>query len=232
MPHEGFTSQHRLIGRVAAWGAFLVGQAYAIVALLGFLSLGSPQDPIGSPWLPMMALLLVLLAPFMVVSMIAVQAYAAPERKAYASTSLAFTILLAGITSAVNFAILTVSQHIEAAGSAWLPLFLPYKWPALAYSLDVLAWDWFFALAMLFAAPVFRNGRLENAVRALMVLSGVLSLVGLIGLPLAGSRALSIGILGYGVAAPVVFLLLAITFGRTQPVPTSNQGGRRTLAGA
>jgi hypothetical protein len=231
MPHEGFTVQHRLLGRAAAWGAFLVGQAYAIVALLGFLSLESPQDPIDGPWLPIMALLLVLLAPFMVVTMIAVQAYAGPERRAFASTALAFMILLAGITSSVNFAILTVSQHIEAAESAWLPLFLPYRWPALAYSLDVLAWDWFFALAMFFAAPVFRNGRLETTVRILMILSGVLSLVGLMGLPLVGSRALSIGILGYGVAAPVVFLLLALVFGRTQSVPTNNWRERRTLSG-
>jgi hypothetical protein len=177
----------------------------------------------------MMALLLVLLAPFMVITMIAVQAYAAPERKAYASTALAFTILLAGITSPVNFAILTVSQHIEAAGSAWLPLFLPYKWPALAYSLDVLAWDWFFALAMLFAAPVFHEGKLEKTARILMIVSGVLSLVGLIGLPLVGSGALSIGLLGYGVAAPVVFLLLAIIFGRTDPVPTNNQREGKVL---
>jgi len=232
MPHEGFTVQHRHIGRAAAWGAFLVGQTYAIAALLGFLSLKSPQDPIESPWLPIMALLLVLLAPFMVVTMIAVQAYAGSERRAYASAALAFMIVMAGITSSVNFAILTVSQQIEAAGSAWIPIFLPYRWPTPAYSLDILAWDWFFALAMLFASPVFRNGRLERSVRILMVLTGVLSLVGLIGLPFAGVRALSIGILGYGAAAPVVFLLLALLFGGTQPVPINNQRESETLTGA
>jgi hypothetical protein len=26
MPHEGFTAQHRVLGRTAAWGAFLVGR--------------------------------------------------------------------------------------------------------------------------------------------------------------------------------------------------------------
>jgi hypothetical protein len=232
MAHEGFTVQHRLIGRAAAWGAFLVGQAYAIVALLGFLSLESPQDPISSPWLPIMALLLVLLAPFMVVAMVAVQAYADPGRRAYASTALVFMILMAGITSSVNFAILTVSQEIDAAGAAWLPLFLPYKWPSVAYSLDILAWDWFFALAMLFAAPVFRDGWLERSVRILMIASGVLSLVGLIGLPLAGSQALSIGILGYGVAAPGVFLVLALIFGRAQPVQANNRRDRKAPSGA
>ena len=72
---------------------------------------------------------------------------------------------------------------------------------------------------MLFAAPVFGEGRLEQTVRITMIASGVLSLVGLIGAPLADMRVLSLGILAYGVAAPVVFLLPGVVFGRTQPVP-------------
>jgi|SRR5665811_337794 len=82
-----------------------------------------------------------------------------------------------------------------------------------------LAWDLFFALSVLFAAPVFRHGRREKCARALMIVSGVFSLAGLIGVPFAGMRLLSIGILGYGVAAPVAFLLLAMVFGRTLPLP-------------
>ena len=219
MSREGFTVQHRAVGTAAAWAAFVVGQAYAVAALLGFLSLKSTQDSIGDPFLSIMGLLIVLMAPLMVASMVAVHAYASPELKAYSLTALAFMILLAGITSSVNFAVLMVSRQSEVAGSPWLPLFLPYKWPSMAYALDILAWDWFFALSMLCAAPVFREGRLEKTVRITMIASGVLSLVGLIGVPLADMQVLSIGILGYGVAAPVVFLLLGMVFGRTQPVP-------------
>jgi hypothetical protein len=226
MPHEGFTVQHRAIGRAAAWAAFLVGQAYAVAALLGFISLKSPRDPIGDPFLSIMAFLIVLMAPLMVASMVAVHAYASPDLKAYSLTALAFMILLAGITSSVNFAILMVSRQIEAAGSLWLPLFLPYKWPSVAYSLDILAWDWFFALSMLFAAPVFSEGRLQKTVRILMIVSGVLSLVGLIGVAFADIQVLSIGILGYGVAAPVVFLLLGVVFGRTQPLQGDTERSR------
>lgn len=218
MPHEGFTVHHRAVGRAAAWAAFLVGQVYAIAALLGFLSLESPQDPIGDPFLSIMALLLVLLAPFMVACIVAVHAYASPELKVYSLMALAFMILVAGISSSVNFAVLTVSRQAEAAGLSWLPLFLPYKWPAVAYALDILAWDWFFALSMLSAAPVFKEGKLERIVQILMIVSGVFCLVGLIGVPFAGVPALSVGIIGYGVVAPVVFLLLAVVFGRTKPV--------------
>jgi hypothetical protein len=220
MSHEGFTVQHRAIGRVAAWATFALGQAYAIAALLGFISLKSPDDPIGDPFLSIMALLLVLMAPLMVASMVAVHAYASPKLKAYSLMALAFMILLAGITSSVNFAILAVSRQVGAIQLPWLSIFLPYKWPSsVAYALDILAWDWFFALSMLFAAPIFREGRLEKMVQILLIASGVLSLVGLIGVPLANMQIISIGILGYGVVAPIVFLLLAMVFGRTQPVP-------------
>jgi hypothetical protein len=91
----------------------------------------------------------------------------------------------------------------------------------VAYTLDILAWDLFFALSMLIAAPVFKGDGLETAVRYLMIASGVLSLIGV---PLAIMHVgywlsvRNIGIVGYAVVAPIVFLLLAIVFGRTKRV--------------
>ncbi|MBL7994133.1 hypothetical protein JNM05_02080 [bacterium] len=78
-----------------------------------------------------------------------------------------------------------------------MPLFHSFKWPSVAYTLDILAWDWFFALVILFAAPVFRSGWLELTVRYLMIITGVLSLIGLIGIPLANMQVRMIGVLGY-----------------------------------
>ena len=218
MSHEGFTPQHRAIGRAAAWAvSFLLG-VYAVTTVLGFLSLKSSLDPIGDPYFSIMELLTVLIAPLLVLSMIAVHAYASPEVKGYSLAALVFMILLAGITSSVHFVILTVSHQIEATGLTWVPLFLSFKWPSVVYALDILAWDWFFALSMLFAAPVFKGGRLETAVRFLMIISGVLSFAGLIGVPLGDMQVRNIGIIGYALVAIVVFLLLGIVFGRTQHV--------------
>jgi hypothetical protein len=61
---------------------------------------------------------------------------------------------------------------------------------------------------------VFREGRLEITVRILMIVSGVLSLAGLIGVPLEDMQVRMIGVLGYAVVSPIVFLLLGIVFGR------------------
>jgi hypothetical protein len=70
---------------------------------------------------------------------------------------------------------------------------------------------------MLLAAPVFRGSRLENAVRALMVFTAALCILGLVWLPVSPAQVNTIGIIGWGVAGPIVFLLLANLFTRIQP---------------
>lgn len=216
MSHEGFTAQHRALGRVAAWAVFLLELVYAVTTVLGLLSLKSPQDPISDPFFTIMELLIILLAPLMVISMVAVHAYASPEAKVYSFTALVFMILMAAITSSVHFVILTVSRPLEAAGLTEASLFFSFNWPSVVYALDILAWDWFFALSLFFAAPVFKGGRLERTVQILLIVSGVLSLAGLIGVPLADMQIRNIGIIGYALVAPVAFLLLGLIFGRTQ----------------
>lgn len=214
MPGKKFTMPHHIIGRVASMAVFALGVAYAIVTFLGFLSLESPQDPIGNPYFAIMELLILLIAPLMVISLTAVHAYARSDDKIYSLIALIFMILTAGITSSVHFLILTVSPHVDVSANSWGASMFIFEWPSVVYALDILAWDWFFALSMLFAAPVFRGGGLVKVVRSLFVISGILSLAGLIGVLLSDMQIRNIGIIGYGVAAPVAFLLLAIIFGR------------------
>jgi hypothetical protein len=57
---------------------------------------------------------------------------------------------------------------------------------------------------------------LEISVRVLMIVSGVLSLAGLIGVPLANMQVRNIGIIGYAVVSVAIFLLLGLLFGRAQ----------------
>ncbi len=219
MPHEHFTGQHRRLGRTAAWAVFFLLAAYAVTLALGLLSLQSPADPIGDPYFSLLELLIVVLAPLMVVVMVAVHGYASPGARAYSLTALASMVIMAGITSSVHFVILTVSRRIASAGFPWASFLFSFEWPSVVYALDILAWDVFFALSMLFAAPVFRTGRLEKTVGVLMVASGVLSLAGLAGVPLGDMNIRNIGILGYVGVSLIVFPLLAIVFGRAQPAP-------------
>ncbi|OGO69303.1 MAG: hypothetical protein A2Z37_04290 [Chloroflexi bacterium RBG_19FT_COMBO_62_14] len=67
--------------------------------------------------------------------------------------------------------------------------------------------------------PVFDGARLEKAVRVLTIASGAPSLAGLIGVPLEDMQLRLIGVLGYAGLAPIVFLIVATVFSRSQPCP-------------
>lgn len=217
---SGFRSKDRTLGMIGAWTAFVVNEAYAVTSGLAFLSVKDTSAPISDPYLSTMSALVVLMAPFLVLTMIAVHAYAAPERKSYSLAALAFMILLAGITSIVNFAIFSIARQPTPIASIWIASFVPSSWPPLPQALDFFAWDWFFALSMLFAAPVFQGkSRLENAVRVSMVLTATLCLLGLVWLPVSPAQANTIGIIGWGVVGPIVCLLLANLFTRIKPEP-------------
>ena len=146
--------------------------------------------------------------------MVAIHGYASPERKVYSLAAICFMFIMAGITSSVHFVILAVGHQVEYGETTGFSFLLSFRWPSVAYALDILAWDWFFAISILMAAPVFRRGKLEKIVRTLMIICGILSLAGLIGVPLANMQIRNIGIIGYAVIAPVVFLLIGVILGR------------------
>jgi hypothetical protein len=129
--------------------------------------------------------------------------------------------MLAGLTCCLHFVIFTLSRQAVFAGQSWLPLFMSFKWPSVVYALDILGWDVFFALSMLFAAPVFRGSRLAASIRALMIASGVLSLAGLSGVALGDMRLRNIGIVGYVGVFLAVAAFLVVLFYRA--VPTTKQ---------
>src|SRR5215211_6834420 len=172
-----FTATARSFGILSAAATVILLVAYAVTLVVGLLSLKSPQEPIGDPMFTILEILIIVMMP----AMVAVHAWAPTHAKTLTLTSVVFMGLLAGMTSIVHFCILTLSRQPEFSGQSWVPLVLSFNWPSVVYALDILAWDIFFPLSMLFAAPVFGGSRLAGWIRALMIASGVLSLAGLSG---------------------------------------------------
>jgi len=193
---------------------FIVTEVYAVVSGLAYAMQGAAVE--SGPLLSVMALLVVVMGPFLVLAMVAVHAYASPDNKPYSLAALAFMIACVTITSCINFLLLMVSSQPNLFSETWQALFLPCRWPAPAFVLDNFVWDWFFGISMLLAAPVFGGSTLKTVLRLVMVLSGALCLAGLVWLAVSPEQAIIVGILGWGAAGPVVFLLLANMFGRVQ----------------
>ncbi|HEY3338788.1 MAG TPA: hypothetical protein VGK18_09815 [Propionicimonas sp.] len=222
-PDPLFTGRARTIGIAAAWLTFVVNEVYAVVSGLAFVKQGAAVE--SGPLLSAMALLVVVMGPPLVVSMGAVHVYANPTRKLCSVAALAFMIACVTVTSCINFSLLIVSVMPDLFAESWRSMFLPCRWPAPAFVLDNFVWDWFFGVSMLLAAPVFGGDALRVALRGVMILSGALCLTGLVWLAVSPEQAIIIGILGWGAAGPIAFLLLAKVFGRVPARPVETAQG-------
>lgn len=212
-----FTASARRLGMLSAGATVVLVIAYALTLIAGFASLKAPQQPIGDPMFSTLEVLIILMMPVMVALMVAVHAWAPRNAQALSLTALVFMGMLAGLTCTLHFTILVLSRQSAFAGQAWWPMAMSFKWPSVAYALDILAWDIFFALSMLFAAPVFGGSRLARWIRGLMTASGVLALAGLSGVVVGNIQLRNIGIIGYVGLFLVVAALLGVLFRRTQP---------------
>jgi hypothetical protein len=213
-----FTATARSFGILSAAATVILLVAYAVTLVVGLLSLESPQEPIGDPMFTILEILIIVMMPAMVALMVAVHAWAPMHAKTLTLTSVVFMGLLAGVTSVVHFCVLSLSRQPEFAGQSWLPMVLSFKWPSVVYALDILAWDIFFPLSMLFAAPVFWGSRLAAWIRVLMIASGVLAFAGLSGVVVGDMQLRNIGIVGYVGVFLVVATLLAVLFYRATPL--------------
>jgi hypothetical protein len=212
-----FTATARLLGIISATATVILLGAYAITLTVGLSSLESPQQPIGDPMFSILEVLIIITTPAMVALMVAVHAWAPMHAKTLSLTSVVFMGLLAGVTCTLHFVILTLSRQPEFTGQPWLPLVFSFNWPSVAYALDILGWDVFFPLSMLFAAPVFQGSRLAAWIRVLMIASGVIALAGLSGVVVGDMQLRNIGIVGYVGVFLIVAMLLVVFFYRAKP---------------
>ena len=130
----------------------------------------------------MLEILLSLAAIALVVLMAGVYAYAPPDRKTYALAALAFVIAFAILTFTVHFVSLTVGRQHDPAAFPIIHRQLVFgEWPSLALTVDLLAWDFFLGLSLMFAAPVFKGTGLISRVRKSLIVAGTLCLAGTLG---------------------------------------------------
>lgn len=179
-----------------------IGAGYAVSLAVGFARHGL-REPIGDPVLAVMEALTLLSAVPIVTLMAAIVDRAARDRRVFGTIALVFGALCAGTTAAVHFMELTAARQLGEGGIVW---------PSRAYAAELLAWDVFLGLAMVFAAPVFEGGGRQRPARRGLLLCGALCLIGAIGPVLGNMRLQLVGVFGYACVMPIVAYLLAKVF--------------------
>jgi hypothetical protein len=205
------TKTDRWIGMWSARVLAAFGVAYAVTMVAGFAAMGNLSKPLEDPYLAIMEVLILVMAPVLVLLAVVIHACAPEGTKTYSMTALGWMLLLAGFTMTVHLVQLTVVRRIDPNAIHGFQYLFNWHWPSVLYGVDIVAWDIFFALALLFAAPVFHAAG-QVAVRNGLLIAGVMCLVGIIG-PAVNHIALrQIGIIGYAVVWPIVCVPLSKAF--------------------
>lgn len=203
----------RRLGVAAGTAVSLLCLAYVGVLAVGLLTLPSPAHQIQQPWFTLMEILIIAIGPAMVLLSVALHAGVPRERKAFALAGVAFMSMCSAITCSVHFSILALAAHSAFANEAWASLVFSFRWPSLAYALDILAWDVFFPIGALFAGLAVQPGtRRAGIARGLLFASAALAFAGLAGVPLASMPLRNLGIVGYAVLFPIAAAVLANLF--------------------
>ena len=216
VPMSEWTQTDWRVGMWSAVGAATIGAMFVVVGLVGVVARPPSPEPLQQvdPYLAILEALMILFAVLLVVMMAALYAYATPERKTPSLAALGFAVCFAVTTCGVHFVSLTLGRQTDPRVQPLLSHQLSTgHWPTLAMSLDLLAWDFFLGLALVFAARVFRS-EASRRVRVCMTLAGALCLAGALG-PASGHLHIQyFGIAGYAFVLPIACALLAMLFWR------------------
>jgi hypothetical protein len=207
---DSSANRMRTIGAWSARALCLIEAVYVVVFVIGFASLGNIRDPLPDPYLAIGEVLILVMAPIMVALMLAIHQCAPKQAKPFTQVALGWMVAAAAFTTVVHFVELTVARRIDPATFPGYARVFGWEWPSTFYAIDIVAWDVFFGLSLLFAVPAFAHRSSATFIRRGLIASGSMCLIGLIG-PFANAIAWrEIGILGY----TIVFGLTCVPLSR------------------
>lgn len=173
--------------------------AYAAATFAGFLSLGAADEPIADPWFAMMEWLIILIGPPVLVFLAGLGCLSV-EGRAWSLVAVALAAMTFALSAGLHAVLLVIGRDHPLAAVGGL---LSFTWPSAAYAIDILAWDGFFAMALLSSAMVLRTVAGMARARVMFLLAGTCALAGLAG-PISGIMPLRlVGVLGYAVLFPL-----------------------------
>ncbi len=194
-------------GMWTAWATAVLYAVYLATLFAGGVASGVPREP----YLTGAEILTVVGAVLQVALFAAIHESARSPQRLLSLIALGWMFAMATLTAAVHVAQLAVGRRIDLTAMPQLRFVFGWEWPSLLYGVELTAWHLLFGLALVFAAPVFRERGLTAAVRVGFYVAGALCLLGVVGL--AGDLSWRfIGVFGYGVVFPITCVALGFVF--------------------
>lgn len=110
-------------------------------------------------------------------------------------------------TLVVHFSSIVLTRSSLISNDIYSSL-LSFSWPSIFYNLDIIAWDILFGLSFIYSGKFVRKNY-DKLIGNLMIVAGLLSLIGIIAIPMNNINLRFIGVFGY-VVIPIVVCILVI----------------------
>ena len=151
----------------------------------------------------------IILIPVFILLIACIHEYSPADRKFYSRLGLLFTMGYAVLIGFNYYMQLTLVQN-----NLYTDVFAMDNPQSIMWVIEVLGYG-FMGLATLSNAYVFTNGKLENAIRWLFIVNGILGIGGMIGYALGLSlNILAGGLIVWDIIMPLSSILLAVLFRR------------------
>ena len=158
----------------------------------------------------------IILIPVFILLIACIHEYSPADRKFFSRLGLLFTMGYAVLIGFNYYMQLTLVQN-----NLYTDVFAMDDPQSIMWVIEVLGYG-FMGLATLSTAFVFTNGKLENAIRWLFIVNGILGIGGMIGYALGLSlNILAGGLIVWDIIMPLSSLLLAVLFRRILKINNS-----------
>src|SRR5215471_10357124 len=168
------------LGRWSAWTVVVLSVLYVVTGVAGLLLghlAGGDNFGQSDPYLAILEWLIVAVT-IPIITMFAAACLQAPAaKKAHALSALSFAVLCCGLTAAIHFFRLAVVRRLDPGTTEALSALVSFRWPSVAFALDLLAWDLFLGIALILLSDVFA----DRSVRLTSAAAGSLCLLGFLG---------------------------------------------------
>jgi hypothetical protein len=160
----------------------------------------------------------IILIPIFILMMACIHEYAPADKKIFSRLGLLFSIGYAVLIGFNYYLQLTLVRN-----NLYSDVFAMDDPQSIMWVIEVLGYG-FMGLATLSAAFIFINGNLENVIRWLFIINGILGIGGMIGYALEWSMNILLGgLIVWDIIMPISSSLLAILFGRVMSITNSLQ---------
>lgn len=207
------TDKH--ISKNVAYSIVILGIIYIVLIAIGIMTQSKENGYIKDDIRILMEILTMFSAVLLLLFTISINQLVEDERKVFSLFSVLMMLGLVILTFSCHFINITVGKELNDSNKSFSYL-VSLTWPSVIFAIDILAWDVFFGFSFIALGISIIKSKIWGILPIIMIVSGILSLVGLIAIPLKNMNIRYIGVFGYTVMPLIESIIYIMTINKEQ----------------